>query len=336
MHETVSSWKVGSSGPVGIFGTGRMQRRRLGREWCWIVRGGQSGGAATPAPTEKVIGMSFPAADHGWLGAVIKNAEDEAKAEGLKYVITTAADPNKQTNDIEDLISKKVSAIVMLPIESAAMTPVAKKVKEAGIPLIVVDRELESDDFTALVKGDNTGIGTHAGKYLVDKLGGKGKIVEIIGVPSSVTTMRSDGFREAIKDHPDMQVIVSQSGDFQKEKSLNVMQNILQSQPQIDAVYTHDDEMALGVLQAIKEAKRTDIKVVTGAGGHKDVYKLIKDGDPLMQATFTYSPLMVKDAVKLAADIVGGKTPAEKVTMLEATPITKDNIDKFYDPNANY
>lgn len=295
-----------------------------------------SGSTPAPATAEKVIGMSFPAADHGWLGAVIKNAEDEAKAEGLKYVITTAADPNKQTNDIEDLISKKVSAIVMLPIESAAMTPVAKKVKDAGIPLIVVDRELESDDFTALVKGDNKGIGSHAGAYLVDKLGGKGKIVEIIGVPSSVTTMRSDGFREAIKDHPDMQVIVSQSGDFQKEKSLNVMQNILQSRPQIDAVYTHDDEMALGVLQAIKEAKRTDIKVVTGAGGHKDVYKLIKDGDPLMQATFTYSPLMVKDAVKLAADIVNGKTPAEKVTMLEATPITKDNIDKFYDPNANY
>ncbi|WP_246010884.1 substrate-binding domain-containing protein [Brevibacillus nitrificans] len=298
--------------------------------------GQASGSTPAPAAAEKVIGMSFPAADHGWLGAVIKNAEDEAKAEGLKYVITTAADPNKQTNDIEDLISKKVSAIVMLPIESAAMTPVAKKVKDAGIPLIVVDRELESDDFTALVKGDNKGIGSHAGAYLVDKLGGKGKIVEIIGVPSSVTTMRSDGFREAIKDHPDMQVIASQSGDFQKEKSLNVMQNILQSESQIDAVYTHDDEMALGVLQAIKEAKRTDIKVVTGAGGHKDVYKLIKDGDPLMQATFTYSPLMVKDAVKLAADIVNGKTPAEKVTMLEATPITKDNIDKFYDPNANY
>jgi ribose transport system substrate-binding protein len=296
-----------------------------------------AGGQGGSAPAEKkVIGMSFPAADHGWLGAVIKNAEDEAKAQGIEYVITTAADPNKQTNDIEDLISKKVSAIVMLPIESAAMTPVAKKVKEAGIPLIVVDRELESDDFTALVKGDNKGIGTSAGKYLVDKLGGKGKIVEIIGVPSSVTTLRSEGFREAIKDHPEMQIIVSQSGDFQKEKSLNVMQNILQSQQQIDAVYTHDDEMAMGVLQAIKEAKRTDIKIVTGAGGHKDVYKMIQDGDPLMQATFTYSPLMVKDGVKLAVEFVGGKMPAEKVTMLEAAPITKDNVAQFYDPNANY
>jgi ribose transport system substrate-binding protein len=300
---------------------------------------GKSEKVATPAAggqQEKTIGMSFPAADHGWLGAIIKNAEDEAKAQGIKYIITTAGDPNKQTNDVEDLISKKVDAIVMLPIESAAMTPVAKKVKEAGIPLIIVDREIESDDFTALVKGDNKGIGLGAGKYLAEKLGGKGKIVEIIGVPSSVTTLRSEGFREAIQSYPDMQIIVSQAGDFQKEKSLNVMQNILQSQPQIDAVYTHDDEMALGVLQAIKESKRTDIKVVTGAGGNKEVYKLIKDGDPLMQATFIYSPLMVKDAVKVAVDVVNGKTPSEKVKVLEAAPVTKENVDKYYDENANY
>lgn len=296
---------------------------------------------SAPAPAgseqkEKVIGMTFPAADHGWLGAIIKNAEDEAKAQGIKYIITTAADPNKQTNDVEDLIAKKVDAIVMLPIESAALTPVGKKIKDAGIPLIIVDRELESEDYTAVVMGDNKGIGVNSGNFLVDKLGGKGNIVEIIGVPSTVTTLRSDGFREAIKDHPDMKIIASQAGDFQKEKALSVMQNILQSQPSIDAVYVQDDEMALGVLQAIKEAGRTDIKAVTGTGGNKDVYKLIKDGDSLMQATFVYSPLMVKDAVKVAVDIINGKAPAEKKKVIHADPVTKENIEKYYDPNANY
>jgi len=284
----------------------------------------------------KTIGMSFPAADHGWLGAIITNAEDEAKAQGVKYIITTAGDPNKQTNDIEDLISKKVDAIVMLPIESDAMTPVAEKIKNAGIPLIVVDRELKTDDFTAVVIGDNKGIGQSAGKYLIDRLGGKGKIVEIIGVPSTVTALRSEGFLEAIKDHSEMEIIVSQSGDFQKEKSLAVMQNILQANAQIDAVYTHDDEMALGVMQAINEAKRTDIQVITGAGGYKEVYKLIKEDHELMQATFIYSPLMVKDAVKIAVDILNGKNPAEKVIVIPADPVTKENVDKFYDPNANY
>jgi ribose transport system substrate-binding protein len=284
----------------------------------------------------KTIGMSFPSADHGWLGAIISNAKDEANAQGVKYIITSAGDPNKQTNDIEDLISKKVDVIVMLPIESDAMTPVAKKIKDAGIPLVIIDREIKTDDFTAVVKGDNIGIGRSAGKYLSEKLGGKGNIVEIIGVPATVTTLRSDGFREAIKSHPDMKIIVSQAGDFQKEKSLTVMQNILQANPKIDAVYTHDDEMALGVLQAISEAKRTDIKVVTGAGGNKDVYKLIQDGNSLIQATFIYSPLMAKDAVKVAVDILNGKKLSEKVKILPADPVTKDNVSKYYEPKANY
>ncbi|WDU84571.1 substrate-binding domain-containing protein [Caloramator sp. Dgby_cultured_2] len=237
---------------------------------------------------------------------------------------------------MEDLITKKVDAIVMLPIESAALTPVAEKIIKANIPLVVVDREILSDNFTALVKGDNKGIGINAGKYIAKVLNGKGKVVEITGVPCSVTTLRSEGFREALKDYPDIEIIASQSGDFQKEKSLYVMQNILQANPHIDAVYTHDDEMALGVLQAIKEAKRNDIKVVTGAGGHKDVYKLIKDGDPLMQATFIYSPLMVKDGVRWAIDIVKGNKPTDKIKVLEATQVTKENVDQYYDPNANY
>lgn len=281
------------------------------------------------------IGMSFPAADHGWLGAVIQNAEDEAKELGINYTITTAADPNQQTNDVEDLIAQEVDAIVLLPIESAALTPVADKVKEAGIPLIVVDRELESDAATVVVKGDNKGIGLGAGEYIAKQLGGEGKVVEIIGVPSSVTTLRSDGFREAIEG-TGIEIIASQAGEFQKEKSLQVMSNILQSESEIDAVYTHDDEMALGVLQAIKEAGRDDIKLVTGAGGIKEVYELIKEDNSIMKATFEYSPLMVKDAVNVALDIVNGNTPDEKVIVRDAAQVTKENVDEFYNPDANY
>ena len=114
------------------------------------------------------------------------------------------------------------------------------------------------------------------------------------------------------------------------------MQNILQSQKKIDAVYTEDDEMALGVIQAIKEAKRTEIKVVTGCGGDKDAYKLLKDSDPLFKATFLYSPLMVKDAVKLGIQIAKGTKPAQKIKIIDATQVTKDNVAKFYDEKANY
>ncbi len=282
------------------------------------------------------IGMSFPSATHGWMGAIIKNAQDQAKSSNIKHLMTTAADPNKQTNDIEDLIAKKVSAVVMLPIESSAMTQAAAKLKAANIPLIVVDREVNTPDFAALIKGDNVGIGANAANYIAKALGGKGNVIEIIGVPASVTTQRSQGYREVAKAFPDLKLIASQAGDFQREKSLSVMTNLLQQHPKIDAVFTHDDEMALGVLQAIKEAKRTDIKVVTGAGGNKAVYKLIADKDAMMKATFVYSPLMVKDAVKVAIDVARGKAPAAKTITIPATGITAENVAKFYDANANY
>ncbi|TWT01449.1 substrate-binding domain-containing protein [Planomicrobium sp. CPCC 101079] len=300
--------------------------------------GGSSSGGGEADDTVK-IGISLPSATHGWMGALIDSAEKQAKAlqesEGIEYVMTNAADPNKQANDVDDLIAQDVDAIVMLPIESAALTPVGQKVKDAGIPLVIVDRELENDAATVVVKGDNEGIGVNAGKFFVEQLGGQGKVVEISGPPSSVTEQRGSGFKEAVEGAEGMEIIASQSGDFSTEKSLEVMQNILQANPQIDAVFTQDDGMALGVLQAIEEAGRTDIQFVTGAGGAKQVFEDIKN-DGLMKATFLYSPTMVEDAVEIAADLAKGEEPAETMVVKEATQVTKENVDEFYDPESKF
>lgn len=288
---------------------------------------------------EVVLGIALPSADHGWMGALIDNAENKAKElkeEGTidDYVFTTAADPNKQANNIEDLIAQNVDAIVLLPIESEALSPMGTKINDAGIPLVVVDRELTNESETVLVKGDNKGIGINAGKYIVDQLGGSGKVVEITGVPSSVTNLRSEGFQESIEG-TDIEVVASQSGDFQTEASLKVMENILQAQPEIDAVYTHDDEMALGVLQAIKEANREDIQFITGAGGHKEVYENIREGG-LIKSTFLYSPLMVNDGVSIAADLANGNEADSELVVKEAKKITEENVDEHYNPDSAY
>lgn len=292
---------------------------------------------ASSEKREQVIGMSLPAADHGWTGAIAKNAEDEAKALGVKYKILAADNPNKQVSDIESLIAQKVSVIIMNPVDSAALTPIAKKVKEANIPLIIFDREIESGDYTLLIKGDNKGVGINAAKYIAEKLGGKGNVVDIQGVPCSVTTLRTEGFEETIKaSYSGINIVASQPGDFQKEKAYSVAQNILQAQPKIDAIYTQDDEMALGVLKAIQEAKRTDIKVLTGTGGNKEYYEVIKGQKGIEVATFLYSPLMVKDCVKAAAEILKGNMPKQKDIIIPADAVTKDNVAKFYNENANY
>ncbi|MFD1737813.1 substrate-binding domain-containing protein [Bacillus salitolerans] len=298
-----------------------------------------SEGSSGSNDDQLTIGISLPSATHGWMGALIDSAEKQAKAlkesDGINYVMTNAADPNKQANDIDDLIAQGVDVIVMLPIESAALSPVGQKIKDAGIPLVIVDRELENDAATVVVKGDNEGIGVNAGKYFVEKLNGQGKVVEITGPPSSVTEQRGAGFKEAMEGAPGMEVVASQSGDFSTEKSLTVMQNILQAHPHIDAVFTQDDGMALGVLQAIKEAGRTDIKFITGAGGGKGVFENIKEGG-IITATFLYSPTMVEDAVKIAAEIAKGNDPAETMVVKEATQVTKDNVDEYYDPESKF
>ncbi|WP_092501679.1 substrate-binding domain-containing protein [Virgibacillus subterraneus] len=285
------------------------------------------------------IGISLPSATHGWMGALIDNAENQAKeikdSEGIDYVMTNAADPNKQANDVDDLISQGVDVIVMLPIESAALSPVGQKVKDAGIPLVIVDRELENDAATVVVKGDNEGIGVNAGKYFIEKLNGEGKVVEITGPPSSVTEQRGAGFQEAMEGAEGIEVVASQSGEFSTETSLEVMSNILQAQPEIDAVFTQDDGMALGVVQAIKEAGREDIQFVTGAGGAKGVFESIRD-DGLISATFLYSPTMVRDGVKIAADLAQGEDPEETMVVKEATKVVKDNVEEYYNPDSKF
>ncbi|WP_042221155.1 substrate-binding domain-containing protein [Oceanobacillus manasiensis] len=308
----------------------------IGLVACGEESNGESEGSGDGDLT---IGISLPSATHGWMGALIDNAENQAKeikdSEGINYVMTNAADPNSQANDVDDLISQDVDVIVMLPIESAALSPVGQKVKDAGIPLVIVDRELENDAATVVVKGDNEGIGVNAGEYFIDKLGGEGKIVEITGPPSSVTEQRGAGFKEAIESTDGMEIIASQSGDFSTETSLEVMQNILQAQPEIDAVFTQDDGMALGVVQAIKEAGREDIQFVTGAGGAKGVYESIRD-DGLISATFLYSPTMVREGVKIAADLAKGEEPEETMVILEATEVIKDNVEEHYDPDSKF
>lgn len=285
------------------------------------------------------IGISLPSATHGWMGALIDNAETKAQEiqenQNVEYVMTNAEDPNQQANDVDDLISQDVDAIVMLPIESAALSPVGQKVKDEGIPLVIVDRELENDAADVVVKGDNEGIGENAGEYFTNQLDEGSKVVEITGPPSSVTEQRGAGFDEAMQAADGIEVVASQSGEFSTETSLSVMQNILQSEEQIDAVFTQDDGMALGVVQAIKEAERDDIQFVTGAGGAKEVFESIQDGG-LISATFLYSPTMVEDGVEIASQLAQGEEPEEDTVIKEATEITEENVDEFYDPDSKF
>ena len=229
---------------------------------------GEGGGDGGPV----TIVASVPPTDHGWLGAVSKNAQAQAEEyDDVDFQLLEAADADSQAQQIEQIIPEQPDALVVLPQDGEALTPVAQKAEAAGIPVINVDRLFTSPDAaTATILGDNYQIGVQAADYISTELDCQGNVVEIQGLAGiSVTEERSKGFTEQLaKVCPDggIEVVASQPGDFNPDTGLKVMENILQSEDQIDAVYTHDDDMAQGVVQAIRNSGREDEMIALGEG----------------------------------------------------------------------
>jgi ribose transport system substrate-binding protein len=296
----------------------------------------------SPAQSKPVtIAFSAPGADHGWMAAITENARKQAdELEGVTLKLAEGVtDTAAQADQIETLIAGKPDALVVLPNEGDALTPVALKAMEAGIPVINVDREFSEDGaYRTLITGDNYGIGYQAGNYFADELKCQGNVVEIQGIAGiSVTEQRSQGFKDALQRRCEgsVKIVASQPADFLPDKGLTVMENILQAQDQIDAVYTHDDDMAEGVVAAIENAGREGEMFLTGAGGSKAAMDRIKAGG-LYRATFLYNPSMSSSAINLARLVAQGSGMQDlaepevptKITVA-ATTVTKDNVDEL-------
>jgi ribose transport system substrate-binding protein len=229
---------------------------------------------------------------------------------------------------------------VVLPQDGAALTPVARKAQRAGIPVVNIDRLFTRPDAaTATVLGDNYQIGALAANYIANQLNCKGNVVEIQGLAGiSVTTDRSKGFADTLKTRcprGGIKVVARQPADFNPDKGLTVMENILQAQKKIDAVYTHDDDMAQGVVQAIRNAGRSKQMFLTGVGGSSDAMKQIKAGG-LYRATFLYNPNMAATAVNMARLIALGQGFQELVPpavprqlIVPAAVVTQKNVGRY-------
>jgi ribose transport system substrate-binding protein len=288
------------------------------------------------------IAFSAPAADHGWLAALTKDAKNQAGTyKDVTFISTEgAADVAAQVAQVESLIARKPDVLVILPQDGAALTQVAQQAMAAGIQVVNVDREFTSPSaYRTLIGGDNYGIGQQAGNYIADQLKCKGNVVEIQGIAGiSVTTDRSKGFSDAIKKcHGGLKIVAQQPADFAPDKGQTVMASILQAQKSIQAVYTHDDDMAQGVVAAIKEAGREKGLFVTGAGGSKQAMDAIKAGG-IYRATFLYNPIMSASAISIAR-LIGQDAGFTELRepgvpskiILPATQVTKDNVDSVYD-----
>lgn len=300
-----------------------------------------AGGGANDEPGEKVtIGFSAPAADHGWMAAITNNAREVAKTNtdiDLKVAEGTN-DVNLQISQVETFINDKVDAIVLLPFDGAAMTPVALKAMEAGIPVINVDREFNDPNAARVtVLGDNYGMGVSAGQYICEQLKDKpdAVVAEIAGIDSlPLTQDRSKGFKDAL-GKCNLNVDNRVAADFTVEGGEKAASNLLQAAPKIDAIWNHDDDQGVGVLAAIKNANRSEFFMVGGAGSANAMREIQSDSG-VLKATVIYPSTQGADGIKLARLLVQGKGMADLVEVevprqvqLYAPVVTKDNVDQF-------
>jgi ribose transport system substrate-binding protein len=304
----------------------------------------QAGGNAASdndAPGKKVvIGFSGPAADHGWLGAINSAAQAEAKKHSdieLKVAEGTN-DASQQISQIETFINDKVDAIVLLPTDGAALTEVATKAMDAGIPVVNVDREFSSPFAArATILGDNYGMGVSAGTYacklVKDKNLSNPVIAEIAGIDAlPLTQDRSKGFADALKacgQTVDNRV----AAEFTVESGEKQASNLLQAAPKIDILWNHDDDQGVGVMAALDQANRHEMAFIGGAGS-ANAMRWIKDGK--MEATVLYPPTQAADGIKLARLIAQGKGISDLVQVevprrivLNAPVVTKANVDQY-------
>ena len=288
------------------------------------------------------IGVSIPAADHGWTGGIVWWAEQakkewEAKDPNVQVLISTAKDAAEQVDKIENLLVQNVDALVVLPQEPGPLTGICSSAAKQGKYLVVVDRGLTKDVQNLTVAGDNAGFGKAAADAIVRQLNGKGDILIMEGIPCPVNSDRVNAFREEIGKHPGMKILESQSAYWDTEKGLKLMENYLQKYPKIDAVWVGDDDVLIGTLKAWQESKRNDIKLIVGGGGGKQIVKKILDGDPVVPLTVTYPPRMI--AVGIDHAVAGArKQPLtkEKRVVIPSEIVDKSNAAKFYFPDSAY
>jgi len=211
-------------------------------------------------------------------------------------------------------------------------------VKNKGVYVTVIDRGLtDTSAQDAYVAGDNTAFGRLPAEYLAKKLNGQGNIVALRGIPTTLDNERMDAFNAVMKNHPGIKLLDAKHANWNRDDAFKVMQDFLTRFKHIDAVWAADDDMAVGVLKAIEQSKRTDIKEVFGGAGAKGQIKTLIDGkNPLIQANVSYSPKFIYDAIKLTAEarLKGEKLPP--TTIIPSVLITKENAKQFYFPDSPF
>lgn len=300
------------------------------------------GAAVASAQEQKnvTIGVSIPAADHGWTAGVVYHAERtkellEKAYPGLKILVKTSPNGAAQANALEDLSQQNIDALVILPHNSDELTGPVGEVKKRGTFVTVVDRGLKDASIQDVyVAGNNPEFGRISGEYFKNTLK-EGDIVVLRGIPTVIDDERVAGFEKAIEGSG-IKILDKQFANWSRDDAFKVMQDFLAKHSKIDAVWASDDDMAVGVLEAIKQSGRTDIKFVVGGAGMKEMVKRVIDGDTMVPVNVLYPPAMIATAMQVTVAHYYGGAPVRGEYILGSPLITKENAQEYYYPDSPF
>jgi ribose transport system substrate-binding protein len=288
------------------------------------------------------IGILAPANTHGWVGGVAYFAQQAIESYDVEYRFLTSSNAEEMSSQIEELISLGADAIVVWP-QFTGVETAAEKALEKGILISNFDMIINVDEAYAdgmyLLTGDNYGMGYEGARYIDEKLEGKGKVLVLCKpAAGNVNDDRCAGFYDYLEQYaPDIEVIAEISTDFVRATALSDMADALTAYDHIDAVFSLDDETSIGALQAISEAGRDDIKVITGGGGCQEYFQMMLDEKykDIWVSSATYSPDMIVDCVDNIIAVLQGEEIEHKLVK-PTTIVDRDNVAGFLNPDSPY
>ncbi|MDR0377704.1 MAG: substrate-binding domain-containing protein [Spirochaetaceae bacterium] len=320
----------------------------------FVFAGGQKSSGAQSSAVK--IGIAVPTADHGWTGGVGWYADytveqiKKTAGNAIEFRVVHSANATQQVSDVENLAIWGMNYLVILPHESAPLTAPVKQLHDRGVKCIVVDRGLTDTSFGYVnIAGDNSGLGRFSGEWLAKTMKAEGltNYVAMGGMPVVIDTERMDAFFAEMNREPSLVNLLGgnkyEFANWSVQDGLKIMETFLTQYPKIDAVYCQDDDVLTGVMQAIKESGRQDIKLVLGGAGSKVVYKMIIDNDPLVRATALYHPSMIADGIQFAVDVATGarddsfhNASQPFSVVIPSALIDKSNVNQYYNPDSTF
>lgn len=289
-----------------------------------------AGAAETAAVKKKVVAFAQDTMANDWRAAQVRDLQKAfAGHPDIEFIFTDAnGDTARQVQDIEKLAAQGVAVLITSPRDAELMREPIARVYRKGIPVILLSRRVNGDEFTQFIAADNRAIGRVAAQHLAKELHGKGRILMLQGVPTASSAIdRTVGFNEALKLHPGLKVVAVKPADYLRAQAIQRIEEALAEKQEFDAIYSQSDSMAMGAILALKKAGLDPKKIpITGIDYIGEAREAIRAGE--LNASFTY-PTFGKEGAEAAIRLIRGGKPVSKEVMIESTPVTRANVEKL-------